>query len=216
VLVGTAGKWVAVGLVASTLGAVALTSTSGEKHDVSAVAPAEARSVSVSRPQARPISSPDAALPEKTSPAAAISEPLPSEVPHAARPGPSTRAIAEETRRSSASKAGPLLPSTGDLGAVSSFDDELRLIKLAKSHLDSGQTHLAEAALDEHARSFSNGKFRDERDALRILALCQSGKRERGAELAQEYARHKAGSPMAQRLLRACIRESALPPLSGK
>ncbi len=186
-------KWAAVALVAAAFGGVLFLSTAREKYELPTAARARD---GVSVPEAPGASSPAEVIPEKTT-----FEAPPHQVPRAARPAPSARATAATSEAAQPSPA-----------SVPTFDDELRLLKLAKSQLDSGKAHLAEVTLDEHARRFPNGTFGDERDALQILMLCEAGERKRGAERAQEFARQHAGSPVAERLLRACHVQPAVPP----
>jgi hypothetical protein len=89
--------------------------------------------------------------------------------------------------------------------ADSTFDEELRLIQLAKTELDVGQARRAESWLAEHESRFPNGVFAAERGALRVLAGCATladagAKRARGAE----FARQNPRSPFLDRVLRAC------------
>jgi hypothetical protein len=81
------------------------------------------------------------------------------------------------------------------------FDAELRLITLAKSELDAGRPHLAQAWLAEHAARFPLGVFAMDREALSVLVGC-SERRDEGA--ARRFAASHRGSPMLDRLLRAC------------
>jgi hypothetical protein len=89
--------------------------------------------------------------------------------------------------------------------ADSTFDEELRLIQLAKAELDVGQARRAESWLAEHESRFPDGVFAAERGALLVLAGCATladpgAKRARGAE----FARRNPRSPFLDRVLRAC------------
>ena len=72
--------------------------------------------------------------------------------------------------------AGSAADPPGAAASVSTFDAELTLIMGAKVNLDSGRGAAALAQLDEHARHYPSGVFAGEREALRILALCSSGR----------------------------------------
>jgi hypothetical protein len=92
------------------------------------------------------------------------------------------------------------------VGAIESdeparFDAELRLLTLAKAELDAGRPHLAKIWLAEHRARFPKGVFGSDRDALTVLAQCAERPDE---SLARNFAAGHAGSPMTERLLRAC------------
>jgi hypothetical protein len=104
----------------------------------------------------------------------------------------------------------PLGPATIakpiDTAGTATFDAELRLIAAAKRELDQGRPQLATGWLDEHAQRFPSGVFAVDREALRILCACRQ---EENPALAQAFAAHHPGSPMRERLLRACGAGSA-------
>ncbi len=81
------------------------------------------------------------------------------------------------------------------------FDAELRLITLAKRELDAGQPRLAKLWLADHAQRFPNGVFSPDREALGVLADCAE---QRDPSAARSFATRHPGSPMTERLLRAC------------
>jgi hypothetical protein len=120
---------------------------------------------------------------------------------HAPEPTTSVPAIPEPVPER------PAASDTAERNAA--FDEELRLIKLAKSEIDAGRAHLAEVWLDEHARRFPNGVFRTERSALGILVECSSD-RARGELLGRQFVRANPRSPLVDRIARACdLGESA-------
>lgn len=82
------------------------------------------------------------------------------------------------------------------------FDTELRLISKAKLDLDAHHFGLARASLDEHARLFPTGVFATERDALKVLVTCGQGPKDE--RLPKEFATNHPGSPLVERLERAC------------
>jgi hypothetical protein len=113
----------------------------------------------------------------------------------------------------SVSEQSPVLPAPqGSIrapspkqSADSTFEEELRLIQLAKGELDIGQARRAESWLAEHASRFPNSVFAAERQALLVLTGCAAlgdpaAKRARGAE----FARRNPGSPFFDRVQRAC------------
>jgi hypothetical protein len=88
------------------------------------------------------------------------------------------------------------------------FDEEFRLIQLAKSELDGGRSHLARVWLEEHRARFSNGVFATEREALILLMDCPAGAGGARAR-AQAFVQRHRDSPMVDRLARACGLETA-------
>jgi len=86
----------------------------------------------------------------------------------------------------------------------STFEEELALIKRAKSDLDSGQAASALRRLNDHAARFPRGVFASEREALRILAQCTSGASASSRSLAERFVRTHPRSPLVDRVTRAC------------
>jgi hypothetical protein len=86
--------------------------------------------------------------------------------------------------------------------AQATFDEELRLITLAKRELDSGRSHLARAWLAEHTQRFPGGVFAIDRDALNLLASCGEGERNEAA--LRRFRELHPQSPLLSRLERAC------------
>lgn len=97
-------------------------------------------------------------------------------------------------------------PSAIEPIASPSFDEELRLIRAAKSELDRGRGHLAETWLTEHATRFPSGVFSLEREGLRVLARCAA---QPDPALARAFATRHPESPMIGQLQRRCSSPSA-------
>jgi len=94
-------------------------------------------------------------------------------------------------------------------GGAATFDAELKLISLAKGELDAHRPRQAQAWLAEHAQRFPNGVFAVEREALGILSSCQQGPKNEGA--ARAFAERHPGSPLVERLERACQPRAEFP-----
>jgi hypothetical protein len=92
--------------------------------------------------------------------------------------------------------------------AASTFAEELQLMKAAKQDLNAGKDLLAQVWLNEHARLYPGGVFRSERDALSVLIACRRAP-ELGWEAAQRYVARNPGSPLIDRISRACLLEPA-------
>jgi hypothetical protein len=85
-----------------------------------------------------------------------------------------------------------------------SLQTEIQLLSSAQAALRDGGHDRALASLAEHAARFPNGALALERDAVRAIALCSSGRMNIGRSAATELAPRIAGSPLAARLERAC------------
>jgi hypothetical protein len=132
---------------------------------------------------------------------------LPPAPPSITAPAPSAGStpvlIAAAPAASPAMLAAVPKPSSAPAAsAPGTFDEELRLITLAKRELDSGRSHLARAWLAEHAHRFPSGVFAVERDALNLLASCSEGERNEAA--LRRFRQLHPQSPLQERLERAC------------
>jgi hypothetical protein len=134
---------------------------------------------------------------------AAIEQESSSEGPAA----PSAEQQADSSRTGISRRNGEALPlgsAASSLDSGQGFDEELALIKRAKAALDCGQTQAGLAALAEHARRFPRGVFAGEREALRVLAACKGGPSAHGRRAALRFLRSHPGSPVVDRVRRAC------------
>lgn len=88
---------------------------------------------------------------------------------------------------------------------------ERRLIEAAQASLQSGETGAALTSLDEHARRFARGLLADEREVLRVLALCAE-RREAEAETAAQKLLAASGAGLfLPRLQGSCVGERLVP-----
>jgi hypothetical protein len=58
--------------------------------------------------------------------------------------------------------------------------------------------------LDQHRREFATGVLADEREALRIEALCALDRREESRDAKQEFLTERPSSPLRPRVIEAC------------
>ncbi|HEU5073214.1 MAG TPA: hypothetical protein VFU02_03560 [Polyangiaceae bacterium] len=86
-----------------------------------------------------------------------------------------------------------------------SFDEELSLLKAAKSELNAGRPHLAMVWLDEHAHRFPRGVFAVEREGLQILIACSGPDTNAGQERARTFRARYPNSPLVDRVWRRCF-----------
>lgn len=90
-----------------------------------------------------------------------------AQAPAVAVVAPTTTSVALDAAPAAtpAVSAAAALPKSST-DAMSTFAEELRLIKAAKRELEAGRAHLARVWLDQHARLYPNGIFRKERAEL--------------------------------------------------
>jgi len=58
--------------------------------------------------------------------------------------------------------------------------------------------------LEDHARRFPNGALAEERDAARVLALCDLQRLDEARDVARRFLREHPRSPLAPRVAHAC------------
>ena len=95
------------------------------------------------------------------------------------------------------------VPSAAATSGMNTFEQELRLIKMARQRLDSGQAKQAVALLNQHARLFPSGVFAGEREALRLLATCPAAASAQRSTLVTSFICAYPGSPYIDRVKRA-------------
>jgi RNA polymerase sigma factor (sigma-70 family) len=111
--------------------------------------------------------------------------------PHAAARAPSTPPTA---RRDAADQA----PAGDGLGV------ETTLLRRASTELAAGRADAALRTTAEHGRRFPGSALADLRTAVRIEALCEVGKAAQARGEAELFLREHPGSPVAERIERAC------------
>ena len=77
---------------------------------------------------------------------------------------------------------------------------EVGLLDRARAHLEAGDAATALAALDEHARTFSDGLLGAEAEVLRIDALLRQGERAAAQARGEQFLARFPRSPLAQRV----------------
>jgi hypothetical protein len=180
-------------------------------------APAPARAASPA-----PVAAPDepVARPEPTAP-----PPAASETP---RPGLGSQAVAS-TATVVPSRSPERLPAAGREAVfaapaeqvtpppepqavapapptpVDALEGELALVRAAHDALREGRPAVALERMDEHRKAYPNGALSEERDALRVGALCALGRADAQAEARAFLAAHP-GSPFVARVREACLR----------
>lgn len=82
--------------------------------------------------------------------------------------------------------------------------DEVKTILRAKRALADGHPKEALTALEEHERGYPHGSLAEERDALRVLALCADGRASEGAAERAAFLRAHPLSAYGDRVRAAC------------
>lgn len=80
---------------------------------------------------------------------------------------------------------------------------ELELIQRIKEALDRGQPQQALTLVDRHARSFARGTLIEEREALRVVALCDAND-PRGSRARKKFQANYPRSAYRERVRSAC------------
>jgi hypothetical protein len=166
-------------------------STSKPRSDIDAISPPE------QEPPAQPLDKSEG--PDDLSPREGRSvapEPVSAPTAHGTRPRSRT---ATRTHRDGDDDI------DGDAGA-DPLSQEMALLKRAKLALSGGEARRALRLLDEHAQRFSQGVLAQERQALRVVALCDAGDLARGREEAKRFLQEHPRAALAERVRAACPR----------
>jgi len=135
-----------------------------------------------------------------------------------ADPGPATAPIddvatSSPTPRSidGASPPGPIPAPIPALAPATRGPDrvlaqELALVRAARLALDVGDAAAALEHLATHSSRFAEGQLAEERDSVRVEALCAAGKGAQARAEAQLFVRRWPDSTHAARMARACPR----------
>ncbi|HEY0139161.1 MAG TPA: hypothetical protein VGB85_33970 [Nannocystis sp.] len=92
-----------------------------------------------------------------------------------------------------------------DPADASTLAAETALVQAAQAALAAGDPGTALARLDEHRRAHAGGVLARERDALRVTALCDAGRRADSRAAAEQFMRQHPGSMLAERVQGVCV-----------
>lgn len=81
---------------------------------------------------------------------------------------------------------------------------ELQLLTAASESVKRGEHEAALAALHTHAREYPSGSLVEDREALRVIALCGAGRMTDGARAARAFTERFPSSVHTKRALEAC------------
>lgn len=87
------------------------------------------------------------------------------------------------------------------------FAEDARLLRDVRAALASGQNDRALALLDARGADSNAGVLAEEREAARILTLCKLGRQAEARAAARRFLAAHGGSPLAERVRRACPAE---------
>jgi hypothetical protein len=104
----------------------------------------------------------------------------------------------------------PAMPARAR-GATASVEAEMGLIGEARDALRSGAGARALLLLDEHAHRYPAGALGEERDAMRIAALCALGRVAESRAAASQFLRAFPESPHAARVRASCASDPGSP-----
>ncbi|MDC0722787.1 hypothetical protein [Nannocystis bainbridge] len=93
---------------------------------------------------------------------------------------------------------------------------ERRLLEAAQAALQRDAPAAALTRLDEHALRFAHGQLADEREVLRVLALCADGRPDAAEATAQTLLRTSGPGLFLPRLRSSCVGERLAPLLRPK
>jgi hypothetical protein len=131
---------------------------------------------------------------KELAPPAIVQSPVNDE-PRASAPVPAkgrARSVAPADRSSRAPRTTPDL------------EGEARLLEQADADLRRGDPHAALAHLAEHAARYPAGALREEREGVRVVALCRAGREAEGKLAAERFLARSPRSALATRIRAAC------------
>jgi|GEM_PF-1377030 len=151
-------------------------------------------------PVAADAADPTAPGPAPTPPAA-TDEPSDASAPQKHRPSPAERPPAGDGKRRKATRR-PAAPVAADL--ADPVLAEMALLQRAQEALRAHRPAEALVLLDRYTEAFPRGSLVEERQALRIAALCAVGQSEQGLAAKAAFMRTYPRSAYAGRVVAAC------------
>jgi TolA-binding protein len=88
--------------------------------------------------------------------------------------------------------------------APDDLEKELSLLGDAKSALRQGDTAEALGILNRHRKDFPRSSFGEEREFLRMTALCDSGKKDKARKVAERFLKKHPSSALSPRVEKLC------------
>jgi hypothetical protein len=108
-----------------------------------------------------------------------------------------------------ASRARPTAPPPSERPSraprtTADLEGEARLLEQADADLRQGDPNAALARLAEHASRYPGGALREEREGIRVVALCRAGREAEGKAAAERFLARSPRSALATRIRAAC------------
>ncbi len=119
-------------------------------------------------------------------------------------PGLAPRASTASVASTSASAAPSVASPSPAPSAAATLSEEAGLLQRAERALAGNQPNAALSALAEHERRFPAGVLHEERQAARVLALCELGRTAEARALARAFVVKSPDSVLVPRLERSC------------
>jgi len=142
----------------------------------------------------------------------AMPQPVRAAQPPVVTPGVATVIVAPEPALQASQVAAPMRerrepvdrkqPVPSDTSTLAA---ETALLQRAQTALAAGDPGAALARIDEHRESFADGVLARERDALRVTALCDAGRREDSRAAAAAFVRRHPASMLTERVQGTCV-----------
>jgi len=100
-------------------------------------------------------------------------------------------------------------PASNDRAArvprvTADLEGEARLLEQADADLRRGDANAALARLAEHAAKYPAGALREEREGVRVVALCRAGREAEGKAAAERFLARSPHSALATRIRATC------------
>jgi hypothetical protein len=124
---------------------------------------------------------------------------LPEVEPRAAPPPPNPAKTARSRSPVPPIDRAPRVPRT-----TPDLEGEARLLEQADADLRRGDANAALARLAEHAAQYPGGALREEREGVRVVALCRAGRQEEGKVAAERFLARSPRSALVPRIRAAC------------
>jgi hypothetical protein len=101
------------------------------------------------------------------------------------------------------------IPASNDRAArvprvTPDLEGEARMLEQADADLRRGDANAALARLAEHAAKYPAGALREEREGVRVVALCRAGREAEGKTAAERFLARSPHSALATRIRAAC------------
>jgi len=116
---------------------------------------------------------------------------------HAPAPG-------REARPTAVTRSAAPAPLPANARGASGLEEEVQLLREAQQAMREGHPDRALALVDEHARRFPEGLLRQERIAVRVLALCALGRTGQARRESEGFLRQWPASPFSTQLRASC------------